>query len=75
MIINALVTDVVPDYRVKAAMNEINASRKMKEATLEKAEGEKVEAVLEKKESEDSLLERRSAQFCKIVTSKPKIIS
>ena len=45
MIINALVTDVVPDYRVKAAMNEINASRKMKEATLEKAEGEKVIAV------------------------------
>ena len=45
MIINALVTDVVPDDRVKSAMNEINASRKMKEASLEKAEGQKVLAV------------------------------
>ena len=42
VIIQALVTDVVPDHRVKNAMNEINASRKMKEASLEKAEGEKV---------------------------------
>lgn len=42
VIIQALVTDVSPDARVKNAMNEINASRKMKEASLEKAEGEKV---------------------------------
>ena len=36
---NALVTDISPDGRVKAAMNEINASKRLKEAAFEKAEG------------------------------------
>jgi len=40
-IMQALVTDVTPDSKVKAAMNEINASKRMKEATVERAEGEK----------------------------------
>ena len=39
---NALVTDISPDGRVKAAMNEINASKRLKEAAFEKAEGEKI---------------------------------
>jgi len=40
-IMQALVTDLTPDSKVKAAMNEINASKRLKEATVEKAEGEK----------------------------------
>ena len=39
---NALVTDISPDGRVKTAMNEINASKRLKEAAFEKAEGEKI---------------------------------
>mmetsp|Transcript_20475 Transcript_20475/g.26541 ORF Transcript_20475/g.26541 Transcript_20475/m.26541 type:complete len:310 (-) Transcript_20475:398-1327(-) len=38
----ALVTDLSPDSRVKAAMNEINASKRLKEAAFAKAEGEKI---------------------------------
>ncbi|EWM25334.1 hypersensitive-induced response protein [Nannochloropsis gaditana] len=41
-ILNALVTDLEPDLRVKAAMNEINASKRLKEAARERAEGEKI---------------------------------
>jgi|TARA_B100000459_G_C8430874_1_gene137333 hypothetical protein len=33
------VTDISPDGRVKTAMNEINASKRLKEAAFEKAEG------------------------------------
>jgi regulator of protease activity HflC (stomatin/prohibitin superfamily) len=42
LIHNALVTDMAPDGRVKTAMNEINASKRLKEAAFEKAEGEKI---------------------------------
>lgn len=38
----ALVTDLSPDAKVKTAMNEINASKRLKEAAYEKAEGEKI---------------------------------
>ena len=41
----ALVTDMQPDASVMAAMNEINASRRQREAAIEKAEAEKVLAV------------------------------
>jgi len=41
----ALVTDIELDRRVKDAMNEINASQRMRMATLERAEAEKVLAV------------------------------
>ena len=41
-IVQALVTDIDPDQKVKASMNEINASKRMKEAMMEKAEGEKI---------------------------------
>jgi regulator of protease activity HflC (stomatin/prohibitin superfamily) len=41
-IVDALVTDVRPDHKVKHAMNEINASRRMRIATQEKAEAEKI---------------------------------
>ena len=37
-----LVTDIVPDGRVRDAMNEINTSKRYKEAAFQKAEGEKV---------------------------------
>jgi regulator of protease activity HflC (stomatin/prohibitin superfamily) len=39
---NALVTDMTPDARVRNAMNEINASKRLKDAAKEKAEGNKV---------------------------------
>jgi regulator of protease activity HflC (stomatin/prohibitin superfamily) len=42
IILNSLVTDMTPDYRVRNAMNEINASKRLKEAAAEKAEGDKV---------------------------------
>ena len=35
LIVNALVTDMTPDSRVRAAMNEINASKRLKEAAAE----------------------------------------
>jgi len=44
-ILNALVTDVSPDARVKASMNEINASKRLKEAASHKAEADKVQQV------------------------------
>jgi regulator of protease activity HflC (stomatin/prohibitin superfamily) len=42
---NVLVTDLSPDNRVKASMNEINASRRLKEAASHKAEADKVKQV------------------------------
>uniref|UniRef100_A0A7S2BRL8 Band 7 domain-containing protein n=1 Tax=Florenciella parvula TaxID=236787 RepID=A0A7S2BRL8_9STRA len=42
VIVQALVTDIAPDAKVKNAMNEINASKRMKEAASEKAEADKV---------------------------------
>jgi regulator of protease activity HflC (stomatin/prohibitin superfamily) len=44
-ILNTLVTDLSPDSRVKASMNEINASRRLKEAASHKAEADKVKQV------------------------------
>jgi len=38
----ALVTDLAPDRGVKAAMNEINAQKRLKDASTAKAEGEKI---------------------------------
>lgn len=42
---NCLVTDLSPDHKVKASMNEINASRRLKEAAAHKAEADKVRQV------------------------------
>jgi len=39
------VTDLSPDARVKASMNEINASRRLKEAAAHKAEADKTKQV------------------------------
>merc|ERR1712038_1250410 len=44
-ILNPLVTDMSPDLRVKASMNEINASKRLKEAASHKAEADKVQQV------------------------------
>merc|ERR1712238_7418 len=44
-IVDALVTDLSPDARVKASMNEINASKRLKEAASHKAEADKVRQV------------------------------
>ncbi|KAL7576044.1 hypothetical protein ACA910_000831 [Epithemia clementina (nom. ined.)] len=42
---NTLVTDISPDAKVKASMNEINASRRLKEAASHKAEADKTRQV------------------------------
>jgi regulator of protease activity HflC (stomatin/prohibitin superfamily) len=41
-IANTLVTDIVPDEKVKAAMNEINAAQRLRIAANEKGEAEKI---------------------------------
>ncbi len=41
-IVNALVTDIEPDSKVKAAMNEINAAQRMRVAANERGEAEKI---------------------------------
>lgn len=41
-ILQSLVTDLEPDGRVRQAMNEINASKRLKEAAWEKAEADKI---------------------------------
>ena len=41
-IIKALVTDLNPDARVKASMNEINAQNRLKEASTARGDGEKI---------------------------------
>merc|ERR1719197_9445 len=44
-IVNALVTDLQPDRRVQDAMNQIEAQRRMRMASQEKAEADKILAV------------------------------
>ena len=44
-ILNTLVTDLSPDNKVKASMNEINASKRLKEASSHKAEADKIKQV------------------------------
>ncbi|CAN0359372.1 unnamed protein product, partial [Discosporangium mesarthrocarpum] len=41
-ILQALVTDMEPDRRVKESMNEINASKRLREAASNKAEADKI---------------------------------
>ena len=44
-VIKVLVTDISPEPSVLRAMNEINASKRMRVASIEKGEGEKILAV------------------------------
>lgn len=44
-IMESLVTDIRPDRKVMASMNEINASKRLKEAASHKAEAEKVRQI------------------------------
>jgi len=44
-IVNTLFTDLAPDSRVKASMNEINAAKRLKEAASHQAEADKVRLV------------------------------
>jgi len=41
-IVNTLITDITPDANVQRAMNEINASQRLREAASYKADGEKI---------------------------------
>lgn len=44
-IIKALVTDIDPDAKVKASMNEINAAQRLREAAIQQAEADKIRVV------------------------------
>jgi regulator of protease activity HflC (stomatin/prohibitin superfamily) len=44
-ILKALVTDIDPDAKVKASMNEINAAQRMRVAAVEQAEADKIRVV------------------------------
>jgi len=44
-IVQALVTDIDPDHRVKASMNEINAAQRLRVAAADQAEAQKIVAV------------------------------
>ena len=44
-IVNTLVTDMSPDNKVKASMNEINAAKRLKEAASHQAEADKIRQV------------------------------
>lgn len=44
-IVKTLVTDIDPDAKVKSSMNEINAAQRMREATVQQAEAEKIRVV------------------------------
>jgi len=44
-ILQTLVTDINPDQKVKASMNEINAAKRLKEAASHKAEADKIKQV------------------------------
>jgi len=41
-IVTALVTEMSPDVKVRNSMNEINASKRLKESATQRAEGEKI---------------------------------
>jgi hypothetical protein len=44
-ILNALVTDIEPDRKVRAAMNEIISSKALKQAAYQKAEADKIRTI------------------------------
>jgi regulator of protease activity HflC (stomatin/prohibitin superfamily) len=44
-IVKALVTDIEPDAKVKASMNEINAAQRLREAAIQQAEADKIRVV------------------------------
>jgi regulator of protease activity HflC (stomatin/prohibitin superfamily) len=44
-IVQALVTDILPDQKVRAAMNEINAASRLRVAAVEKGEASKIQVV------------------------------
>lgn len=54
------VTDIEPDPKVRAAMNEINAAQRMREAAMQKAEADKVMVV---KRAEASAEAKYAAPF------------
>lgn len=59
-IINALVTDIDPDAKVKAAMNEINESQRLRVAAMERGEAEKIIKVKQAEaEAESRILQGR----------------
>jgi len=61
-----LVTDIAPDSKVKAAMNQIEANRLLREAASEKAEADKVLLVKQAEaESESKVLQGEGTARCR----------
>ena len=54
-ILQTLVTDINPEAMVREAMNEINAAKRLKEAAVQKAEGEKIIRVKKAEASSESM--------------------
>lgn len=55
LIMQALITDLTPDVVVRNAMNEINAAKRQKEASYQKAEGEKIIRVKQAEANAESM--------------------
>lgn len=54
VIVNTLVPDITPDIKVKNAMNEINASQRLREAAQNKAEANKIMVVKQAEADKES---------------------
>jgi regulator of protease activity HflC (stomatin/prohibitin superfamily) len=74
-IVNVLVTDIVPDAKVKSAMNDINAAQREQVAANARGEAEKI-LVVKKAEAEAQskvralpISARRSSRGCKVRSS------
>jgi regulator of protease activity HflC (stomatin/prohibitin superfamily) len=57
------VTDIIPDSKVQAAMNEINASKRLRLAAVEKAEASKIMKVKDAEAEAEAKYLRYSASY------------
>ena len=67
-IVKALVTDIIPDPKVKAAMNDINAARREQEAANARGEAEKI---LKVKQAEAEAQSKRFKDRASPISVKP----
>lgn len=62
LIISVLITDIEPEKKVKDAMNDINASKRLKEATQEKAEAERIRLLMEAETNKIRIVKQAEAE-------------
>ena len=71
-IVKVLISDIVPDQKVKAAMNDINAAQREREATVSRAETNKLLLVKQAEaEAESKRLQRGKASQISAKRSSP----